>query len=89
VIAQNNSGETVPQAWIAGAVMLEGGEALPTAPDPGPPADMRRLRKSRFCPNRWTAVCATYSHAAKRPAAIRAFTKIGDCNTDTSHFRRV
>jgi hypothetical protein len=89
VIAQNASGETVPQAWIAaGAVTLEGAcEALPAAPDPGPPADMRRLEEVPILPESLDgSLRDIFARGQALGGDSRAFTKIGDCNTDTSHF---
>jgi hypothetical protein len=89
VVFDDPSGQPVPQAWVAVEVVtLEGGcEPIPTLPDPGPPADWLRLMDVPILPEslspRLHDIFARGQALGNDP---RAFTKIGDCNTDTSYF---
>jgi hypothetical protein len=89
VVFRDIHGQRVPQAWIAAQVVtLEGGcNSLPTVPEPGPPADLLRLMDVPILPEslspRLRDIVARGQALGNDP---RAFTKIGDCNTDTDYF---
>ncbi len=89
VVFSDLSGQTMPQAWIAAAVVtLEGGcDTIPTVPDPGPSADLLRLMAVPILPEQLSPrLHDIFVRGQALENDPRAFTKIGDCNTDTSHF---
>jgi hypothetical protein len=89
VMFDDPSGQPVPQAWIAVAVVtLEGGCAtIPTVPDPGPPADLLRLMDVPILPESLSPrLHDIFERGQASGNDPHAFTKIGDCNTDTSYF---
>ncbi len=89
VVFRDIYGQPIPQAWIAvEAVTLEGScDYVPTVPDPGPPADLLRLMETPVLPEHYSArLHDIYARGQALSNDPHAFTKIGDCNTDTEYF---
>jgi hypothetical protein len=82
-------GQQEPQAWVAAEVVTLDGQCdtLPVVPDPGPPEDFLRLMAVPVLPE---TLSADLRDIFARGQALgndpHAFTKIGDCNTDTFYF---
>jgi len=96
IIGQNESGDWYAveyphgeQAWVAGnAVELEGScDLVPTLPNPGPPPEIDQLMSVPILPTLDVEnLRAIYARGQALGNAPDAFTKLGDCNTDTSFF---
>lgn len=82
-------GQPLSNAWIAAEVTRLQGECdiLPTIPDPDPPDAYLQLMDVPILPER---ISPRVHEIVARGQALgndpHAFTKIGDCNTDTSYF---
>ncbi|NLX09004.1 MAG: hypothetical protein GXY36_05065 [Chloroflexi bacterium] len=85
----NQQGQPEDQAWIAADIVTTRGtcERLPALPDPGPPPAVAELMNVPVLP---TLDAENLRAIFERGQALgndpRAFTKVGDCNTDTGYF---
>lgn len=80
--------EGIESTWVSARVVAAEGpcDSLPVLPNPGPPAQYTQLMAVPVLPTLDPGLRAVFERGQALGSMPGAFTKVGDCNTDTAYF---